>query len=76
MQPPTAAEAGISQRGVWQAMTGGFKEELVALKEGAAYISAHKNRSVAPLPQQCGFLGNLSERCCSALAVFLALLPS
>ncbi len=34
-------------QGVWQAVTGGFKEELAALKEGAVYISAPKNRSAA-----------------------------
>ena len=45
MDPAAAAAAEGAPQGVWQAVTGGFREELAALKEGAVYISAPKNRS-------------------------------
>ena len=47
-------------QGVWQAVTGGFKEELAALKEGAMYISAPKNRSAALCTRSLSRAGLLS----------------
>ncbi|KAK9906732.1 hypothetical protein WJX75_007016 [Coccomyxa subellipsoidea] len=47
MDPAAAAAAEGAPQGVWQAVTGGFREELAALKEGAVYISAPKNRDAA-----------------------------
>ncbi|CAL8462528.1 g2061 [Coccomyxa elongata] len=41
------ATAKTADQGIWQAVTGGFTEELAALKEGAIYISAPKNRDAA-----------------------------